>query len=322
MMFLIDISIDELFSFGLLAYLGLIWIIILPHIRMFSPQYMRYYGMQHRVLGGAYMTLLSISAWDLVFHLSRSRAFLHISLPVLGTLLARSASKEFKGAHAPDKVRNVASGALDKDQTVTTSEMTEHVFYQGLNVAQALYMHLDQPKSTGGRWLWYIAVCLPWAFRFLYPVNSFSDNYHKEGRDPWAWTSILYRIKKWQYVFYKHALLHGLNISCALEHGGTTAVARSHAFATYWTGLNAAYSLEFFLQSLVKRGILAQKTMLHLNQLLMFICSVPALRVLSQFVRPEAALMSCFLNFVSRGNELLNLQGLLVAMVIFDKYVR
>ena len=30
---------------------------------------------------------------------------------------------------------------------------------------------------------------------------------------------VLYRLKKWQYLLYKHALLHGLNASVAVDGG-------------------------------------------------------------------------------------------------------
>ena len=36
------------------------------------------------------------------------------------------------------------------------------------------------------------------------------------GTNPWSLEAILYRFKKYQYLFYKHVLLHGLNITIAL----------------------------------------------------------------------------------------------------------
>jgi hypothetical protein len=59
-----------------------------------------------------------------------------IALPVVGVVLSLTAAYDFKEAHA--RVKNLASGTLDADQTVTFEEMLEHSFYQGLNVAQAV----------------------------------------------------------------------------------------------------------------------------------------------------------------------------------------
>ena len=42
------------------------------------------------------------------------------------------------------------------------------------------------------------------------------DNYNK-GQYSWSLVSLMYRTKKYQYVFYKHFLLHGLNISVAMS---------------------------------------------------------------------------------------------------------
>lgn len=54
---------------------------------------------------------------------------------MLGTALTLTAAFDFRAAHS--RVRNVASGALDDDATVTFSEMIEHSFYQGQNLVQA-----------------------------------------------------------------------------------------------------------------------------------------------------------------------------------------
>ena len=57
---------------------------------------------------------------------------------------------------------------------------------------------------------------------------------------------LLYRLKKYQYLTYKHCLLHGLNIGVALSGD---ALARQPAFRLYWLCINAAYVMEFFLQA-------------------------------------------------------------------------
>lgn len=56
----------------------------------------------------------------------------------------------------------------------------------------------------------------------------------------------------------------------------------------------------------VKKGHMAQGTMLALNQLLMGITTAPALGVLAGPVRPLPAAVSLALNFVHRGHELAN----------------
>lgn len=55
-----------------------------------------------------------------------------VALGLLGIALTFSAAEDFKGAHA--KVKNIASGALDREATVSHSEMVEHGFYQILNL--------------------------------------------------------------------------------------------------------------------------------------------------------------------------------------------
>jgi hypothetical protein len=62
-----------------------------------------------------------------------------------------------------------------------------------------------------------------------------------------------YRVKKAQYIFYKHVLLHGLNISLAMHgslDGDQLGIPHAPFFRLYWVLLNAAYVLEFFLQVL------------------------------------------------------------------------
>lgn len=111
-----------------------------------------------------------------------------------------------------------------------------------------------------------------------------------------------HRLKKYQYLMYKHCLLHGLNISLALSGRH---IAGHRSFRLYWLSLNAAYVLEFFLQTLVKKGYMRQGAMLALNQLLMLITTLPALWVL-QHVSPALAALALALNLLSRGHELRN----------------
>ena len=84
-----------------------------------------------------------------------------------------------------------------------------------------------------------MATTAPWLVRHKFPVNSFSANYRKgpgaaveEGEGTGAVEGVersfiklnearlirlMYRTKKIQYLAYKHALLHGLNISVAVS---------------------------------------------------------------------------------------------------------
>jgi hypothetical protein len=67
--------------------------------------------------------------------------------------------------------------------------------------------------------LW-MATCavLPWAVRGRFPINRFSDNYAKPGVGSSSTLHrVLYRLKKYQYILYKHCLLHGLNVSIAMS---------------------------------------------------------------------------------------------------------
>ncbi|GAB5373201.1 hypothetical protein AAMO2058_001730000 [Amorphochlora amoebiformis] len=218
------------------------------------------------------------------------------------------------GFPAHKRVRNRASGTLEHDSTVTFSEMIEHSFYQALNLVQILFLHIattwSPPLSLVSRLVLAILATSPWLIRSYFPVNKFSDNF-KHGE--WDLIAILYRLKKYQYIFYKHCLLHGLNISVAL--GGAEGLARKQYFKWYWAGLNLAYVMEFYLQTLVKRKKLSQRHMLAMQQLLMFACTLAALPVLLYNVQMPLAGLSLFLNFVNRKKEMMN-----VAIVIVVGY--
>jgi hypothetical protein len=120
--------------------------------------------------------------------------------------------------------------------------------------------------------------------------------------------STLQRLKKYQYMFYKHALLHGLNLTVALRGApsaeqlsrGELGLAAQPTFQLYWLSLNAAYVMEFFLQTLVKRRFMAQATMLALNQLLMLVSTLVAVQVLTHVSLPISA-ASLGLNMVHRS---------------------
>ncbi|CAM9636101.1 unnamed protein product, partial [Heterosigma akashiwo] len=228
------------------------------------------------------------------------------------------------------------TGTLDEEATVTFSEMLEHSFYQALNLARSAtctpftascspavarsygYLGRGGSRRCRPRGSWWVRAGWPsWppslGLAPPVPVNRFSDN---SGAGPPSWTALLYRVKKYQYVFYKHFLLHGLNASAALCGEGGAGLATSRVFQLYWVGLNTAYVMEFFLQSLVKRRHMGQRTMLLLNQTLMVASSVPALQVLRHCSLRLAAI-SLVLNFVNRKKEIQNMIIVLGAGYIF-----
>jgi hypothetical protein len=223
-----------------------------------------------------------------------------VLLGVLGIATTLSAARAFDHRN----VKNRASGALDDDATVTHAEMVEHAFYQVLNLVQIVYLHsLGFVTSS----VWRAALCLaattPWLARSRFPVNSFSANYVTSPA-PWSRVAIMYRVKKWQYLLYKHALLHGLNVTAAVALGDL-ALPRWPGFRLYWVLLNLAYVSEFFLQTLVKRGFLAQSRMLAMNALLMAASTIAAVPVLLR-VRPDWAALSLLLNFARRHHDVSN----------------
>lgn len=315
--------------------------VVLPNARrMFGPRYAR----RHRAAGAAYLALLLVGALDLVSTvvqdpvppwlplpapLSLSSRFAYdVALGVGGTILTLTAAQDFKGAHDERRVRNIASGALDEDQTVTREEMLEHAFYQLLNLAQALFLHASvrfrAPSSSRAaaatRAMALAAVTAPWLLRDAFPVNRFSHNYTRPGRDPRGVTSRMYRAKKWQYVALKHALQHGLNVSVAVcarsSSRSATGLMRSPRFRTHWLAMNAAFVLEFFTQTLVKRGYLSQRKHLAANLWLMCAASAAAAAGLRDAsARPHLAVASAALNFARPGREMANV-ALVAAMSV------
>ena len=193
------------------------------------------------------------------------------------------------------------------------------------------------------------AVTLPWAIRKRFPVNSFSANWkrnnndgndknntenkknriklgtEKESKSLWL-INAMYRFKKWQYIFYKHTILHGLNVSVAVLSSTRRqqGVALTLQWRIFYLLLNTSYVMEFFLQSLVRRGVLTQRFMMVLNILLMASSSLAAMdsNVLGQ-VRVEAALLSLTLNFSNRGHDILNTMAtfVLIQLMIQNNFI-
>jgi hypothetical protein len=159
-------------------------------------------------------------------------------------------------------------------------------------------------------------VTSPWLVRSWFPVNKFSDNYIKENEKSTPLVKLLYRIKKYQYVFYKHFVLHGLNISAALNN---LHIAEDPHFRLFWLLLNASYVLEFFMQTLVKKKYMPQATMLQMQKVLMSASTLAALWVL-QRVSVPVAVTSCLLNFVHRKHDVANTLGIALTVLALRYY--
>ncbi|KAK1739434.1 hypothetical protein QTG54_009977 [Skeletonema marinoi] len=257
-----------------------------------------------------------------------------ITLGTSGIITTLTAASSFPHKHIHN--RPGESGTLSNAAIVTQGEMVEHSFYQGVNLRFGML----------------VLVTLPWAIRKRFPVNSFSANWRRknvemnknnrhhdknggirvgtEKESKYLWLiNGMYRFKKWQYVFYKHMILHGLNISVASSYqsykNDTTSLPLplTPQWRIFWLLLNTSYVMEFFLQSLVKRQVLSQKFMMVLNALLMISASIASMEsnVLGQ-VKVEAALISLFLNFYNRGHDVLNTMVTFIIVHFGNKVIR
>ena len=86
-------------------------------------------------------------------------------------------------------------------------------------------------------------------------------------------------------------------------------------FRLYWLCLNTAYVMEFFLQTLVKRGYLPQPALLWLQQVLMCVSTFAAFAPL-RHVLLWPALLSLGLNFARRHREMSNTLCVLAAALL------
>ena len=281
-------------------------------------------------------------------------------LGISGITITLTAAYAFPHKHVHN--RPGESGTLAKNAIVTQGEMMEHSFYQGLNLLQALYLHLitwgsgddDDDDLTFlmlsmKRFGMLLLVTLPWAVRKRFPVNSFSANWKSmeknqrqekvmkydndgiqvgtEKGSKYLWLiNGMYRFKKWQYVFYKHVILHGLNISVGIamksDKDDDIPLPLTSQWRIFWLLLNTSYVMEFFLQSLVKRRVISQKFMMVLNALLMISASLASMdtNVLGQ-VRIETALISLFFNFYNRGYDVFNTLATFVIVHFISNFI-
>lgn len=290
---------------GLLAIFGAcIYAVVLSNPVMFTKRH----GRVHTTLGLLYLLWITIgfvrefSGIALVPDL-----LLHVVLGALGISLTLAAAYEFQHKN----VKNIASGVLDEHATVTYAEMIEHSFYQGVNLAQILFLHAIGDNSDVFNLFLIFLVTSPWLFRDMFPVNKFSDNYVQENRKSNSMVRFLYRIKKYQYIFYKHFVLHGLNITAAINKFQLT---KERNFRLFWLFLNLSYVMDFFLQTLVKKKYLRQERMLALQQVLMLASSVAAIDVLKR-VNVASAVCSLVLNFVNRKHDVVNTMVVALAAI-------
>jgi hypothetical protein len=286
-----------------------------------QPQiFMKKHGRKHAMTGLLYLLWITLGFIDLLqpqFQCIPFGYFVYdFVLGILGTVLTILAAIEFQHKN----VKNVASGTLDAHATVTNNEMMEHSFYQALNLIQIVYLHLFDfgwNFSRSVRIILLFLVTLPWAARSLFPTNKFSDNYHKIDRQSTPLIRLLYRIKKYQYIFYKHFILHGLNITVALKN---TQLPNTKFFRLFWLLLNTSYVMEFFLQTLVKKNYMSQFMMLCMQKVLMSAATISAISVL-QVVNIYIAVVSLVLNFVNRKHDVLNTMALAIIFKLVEEYL-
>ena len=282
--------------------------LLYPVIFNFAMLFFKKYGRMHRFFGLLLLIQLFIGVIVFIYE-NKKKVSLNniypniyfkydITLGIMGIIVAQSAVYDFSLGH---NVKNRASGVLDQDTVVTTSEMQEHVYYQVLNLVQICYLHfIDSNWSFFNRSFALFAVTAVWLVRSHFPVNKFSDNYTK-GQSSFSLISIMYRTKKYQYVFYKHFLLHGLNAYQAFRNDERGKIVLQSYFRIYWLCLNMSYVFEFFLQSLVRGRFLKQSKMLIMQQILMIASTLAAIIVVLNDVNFAIAIFSLILNFINRS---------------------
>eukprot|EP00542_Grammatophora_oceanica_P014024 CAMPEP_0194032294 /NCGR_PEP_ID=MMETSP0009_2-20130614/5268_1 /TAXON_ID=210454 /ORGANISM="Grammatophora oceanica, Strain CCMP 410" /LENGTH=367 /DNA_ID=CAMNT_0038672687 /DNA_START=36 /DNA_END=1139 /DNA_ORIENTATION=+ len=332
---------------GLRIFLFLISVLAL---RRGKGLFLQRHGWSHRLAGLLLLIWLIIGVMFVVVDvrqdqptvtLSRLHILLYdVVLGCLGTAATLSAARDFPHKYVKN-ARKGQSGTLEEAAIVTQSEMIEHSFYQFLNLWQALYLHSVASTTLsassagvvdGDSMLWSLLswtalgiVTLPWWVRkSWFPVHSFSANWktnsmEEDTRLRSSVELLLYRIKKWQYVFYKHVILHGVNLTLATR---PSQLVHTRSWRIFWIALNMSYVMEFFLQSMVKNkrlGVLSQAAMLCLQRLLMTSSSMAALTILGN-VRPELCLLSLVLNFWRRHHDVTNTLFIGGVMIVIDQY--
>jgi len=301
-------------------------------VRHFGTLFWDAHGWRHRLAGGLHLVWLVVGAFFITTTPATATTTLmyDVVLGGLGITATVTAALDFPHRYVSNAPGQ--SGTLSERAMVTQHEMLEHAFYQCLNLCQALYLHAAAATTTGSassfafwdtRWMALLLVTAPWLVRDVFPVHSFSQNWKQlqlNNESTTTTISALYKIKKIQYLFYKHVVLHGVNLTIFLAESSCStnpqqaatlpALVHTTAWRVFWICLNASYVMEFFLQSLVKRHVLAQPTMLALNRWLMLVSSLAAAQALlwsnTTSIRWDLCLASCALNLLHRKHDVLN----------------
>jgi hypothetical protein len=302
---------------GLRIFLFLVTILSVRHgLSLFLQKH----AWSHRVAGGALFAWIALGASlvPLLKEHARITWFIYdVTLGICGITATLTAARDFP--HKYIKNPKGQSGTLSERAIVTHSEMVEHSFYQGLNLCQAVYLHamsyFGEEWSTLERLLALWVATMPWWIRNRFPVHSFSNNWKQTPKDEQTKTELLlYRIKKMQYLFYKHAILFGINISVALtpssrQHG----IPLATPWRIFWLALNASYGMEFFLQTMVRRKALSQVNMLWLQRLLMTASTLSAIVAVFPHLHSSVFCASLVLNLLNRHHNVLN--TMLIAVI-------
>jgi hypothetical protein len=337
--------------YGLRFFLSTVTLVALYNSKQL---FFSWHGWTHRLCGALHLFWLGVGACLIhvravnnniddgdapIFFLS-TRSY-DLVLGLFGIQATITAARAFPHKY----VSNAAgqSGTLHRKAIVTQAEMIEHAFYQFLNLWQAIYLHIladlegdnnnnnnNIPPPVFGMimrlaLLWLVSA--PWLIRHRLPVHSFSRNWKLAKPTSDGTEIVLYRIKKTQYLFYKHVILHGVNISLAVASSSSssnkssgTSIPHSPSWRVFWLALNTSYVMEFFLQTMVKRKVLDQHQMLWLQRGLMAVSSLAAVVVL-QHVSVGICVVSLLLNFVNRHHDVLNTTMIGVAAVAVNHYL-
>ena len=307
---MLDVESTALAKRALGTYFAVVCAVSIASHRAFAGKFAR----GHRLAGLAHLGVLAARASALATDEDATRGVVWDAVMfATGMTATLTAYRDFAKAREHVERRERASGTLHRDAAVTGSEMLEHAFYHLVNGFQIAYVWVSGTDAfRTARLETRMVICLAatsvWFAREKFPTNSFSKNY-KSGTFVDLET-VMYRVKKYQYVLYKTVLLHGLNVSLAIAP--RVGLADMFQWRMYWLLLNAAYVFEFFLQTLVRRRYIPQWTMLALNQALMVISTVAVIPVVTECVLPSAALVAFVLNFLNRRREVFNVAVALV----------
>ena len=208
--FVMDFAIFSAVCLALAFFVLLLGGVVIPRASLIFTKRL---GRPHAMTGAIYLVWLLFGFYDAMFPLI-ARWKYDTMLGILGIVLTLTAAFNF----GHKNVHNIASGTLDEHALVTYNEMIEHSFYQVLNLIQAWYLHsVCRCSQEGQRLLLVMIATSPWLARRFFPIHPFSANYLLHDDRSTTFIREMYRAKKYQYMFYKHFLLHGLNVSAAFS---------------------------------------------------------------------------------------------------------